>query len=100
VVETNLVSKLRFKFNDVWGDSVKVTNYFVFSWSEKLATPVAQRLDRVLRPANSARKVILYLLFALVKQHKQNFFSVCFFSVVFLANSAANPDPGYDALDP
>jgi hypothetical protein len=40
---------------------------FVFSWSEKLATPVAQRLDRVLRHTNSARKVILYLLFASVK---------------------------------
>jgi hypothetical protein len=59
-------------------DSVKVPRYFVFSWSEKLATPVAQRLDRVLRPTNSARKVILYLLFALVKYHKRNVFSVCF----------------------
>ncbi len=50
----------------------------MFSWSEKLATPVAQRLDRVLRPTNSARKVILYLLFALVEYHKHNVFSVCF----------------------
>jgi hypothetical protein len=83
MVETNPDPKFRFQFNDVGCDSVKVTNYFVFSWSEKLATPVAQRLDRVLRPTNSARKVILYLLFALVKyqvgvHNKRNVFSVCF----------------------
>jgi hypothetical protein len=93
VVETNPDPKFRFKFNDVGRDSVKDPRYFVFSWSEKLATPTAQRLDRVLRPTNSARKVILYLHFASVKDPISVMFFQSVFSFVFLAYSVANPDP-------